>query len=69
MLVLPMASTRPRRATRDSCGQADDYAGMLPRLKAWSELKGYFEARCPYMPEKDRALIQGGNLQRMFGLV
>jgi Amidohydrolase len=38
-------------------------------VEHYAELKGYFAARCPYMPERDRALIQGGNLQRMFGLV
>jgi hypothetical protein len=34
----------------------------------YAELKGYFEARCPYMSAEDGALIQGGNLQRLFGL-
>ena len=38
-------------------------------VEHYAQLKGYFEARCPYMPEKDRELILGGNLQRMFGLV
>jgi hypothetical protein len=34
----------------------------------YAELKGYFAARCPYMSDRDRALIQGGNLARVFGL-
>jgi hypothetical protein len=34
----------------------------------YAELKGYFAAHCPYMSAQDVALIQGGNLERMFGL-
>jgi hypothetical protein len=34
----------------------------------YAELKGYFAARCPYMSDDDRALIQGGNLARVFGV-
>jgi hypothetical protein len=37
-------------------------------VEHYAELKGYFAARCPYMSDQDRALILGGNLQRMFGL-
>jgi predicted TIM-barrel fold metal-dependent hydrolase len=37
-------------------------------VEHYAELKGYFDARCPYMPAKDKALILGGNLQRLFGL-
>ena len=34
----------------------------------YAELKGYFEARCPYMSAQDRALILGDNLAHVFGV-
>jgi len=37
-------------------------------VEHYSELVGYFDARCDYMPAADKALILGGNLQRMFGV-
>jgi hypothetical protein len=37
-------------------------------VERYAELKGYLAARCPYMSEQDRALILGGNLQRVFDL-
>ena len=37
-------------------------------VEHYAELRSYFELRCPYMSAEDIALIQGGNLQRLFGL-
>src|SRR5262245_27784112 len=37
-------------------------------VEHYAELKSYFELRCPYMSKDDKALIQGGNLQRLFGV-
>lgn len=54
--------------TKFSWGTEFIKSALPHTVEHYAELKGYFAARCPFMSAQDVALIQGGNLQRLFGL-